>query len=102
MTIPAGAVEPHAVTVVLDKLLPPDMRTYIYVAVFFVVPILGIVGWLTDSQVQRITWFTALVLGFGSTGLAVTNRPHEATVTGPVILEDGTEVPYESLGGDPA
>jgi hypothetical protein len=83
---------PTDITVVIDKLLSPKVRTIIYVIAFIAVPVLGVVGWLSDEQVQRILWIVGLVLGFGSAGLSTANAPKKAVAAGPVVTTDGTRV----------
>lgn len=60
----------------MDRIIKnPQARRYIYGVVAAAIPILVIVGVISEDQVQLWLTFAAAVLGLGSAGLAAPNTP---------------------------
>lgn len=73
----------------MDRIIKnPQTRRYIYGIVAAAIPILVIVGVISEDQVQLWLTFAAAVLGLGSAGLAAPNTPDKSD---PKIKRQGTE-----------
>jgi nitrate/nitrite transporter NarK len=60
-----------------DKLLPPQVRTIIYLIVVLACVTCLILGVITEDQANNILLLIGTVLGIAGGGLALINRPVE-------------------------
>ena len=67
----------------------PKTRKYIYGIIAAAIPILVIVGVITEDDVQLWLTLAAAVLGFGSAGLAAPNTPDAPDLVKPQGTEQG-------------
>lgn len=57
--------------------IDPELRRWIYGVIAAVVPLLVMVGTLTDEVAQQVMNITAAVLAVGGSALAISNVPNE-------------------------
>lgn len=57
--------------------IDPEVRRWIYGVIAAIVPLLVMIGSLTDEVAQQIMNITAAVLAVGGSALAISNVPNE-------------------------
>lgn len=64
------------VSYVIDKLFSSKVRFGIYAAAFLAAIVLVIIGVLSTDEADKWMFFAGNVLGIGTSGLALLNRPY--------------------------
>lgn len=80
------------VSVVIDKLLPPKVRYWIYVVFAVALIALSVLGKITQTDADKWLSLAGELLGISGLGLAVANRPrdiNEVTVIATATKEEG-------------
>lgn len=68
-------VPTETVSLVVNKIASPMVRSYLYLVVFLSGVVLAVFGKITAGQLSDWLLFVGTILGVGSSGLAIANRP---------------------------
>lgn len=71
------SVPTETVSLVVNKLFGPTVRAVIYVLLFVIGVVLLVWGKISSGQLSEWLLFAGTILGVGSSGLAVANRPQK-------------------------
>lgn len=76
-------------SLVVDKILPPRVRYWVYVVLCTALTVLAIIGKVTQTDADKWISLAGEILGISGLGLAIANKPRPLEAVSPLKKEEG-------------